>query len=91
MIGCRVFIRRRMQSEIHAEVDGTLAQYYRYMETFEEPDPNNQHYLVEGQIKEKEKEKKEGNLGDSVEISEKIREDGRLVRSVEMSDYGRGK
>lgn len=28
-----------MKKEMKGEVDKTLTQYYRYMDTFEEPDP----------------------------------------------------
>ena len=34
MITCRIFIKKRMTLEIQGEVDTTLEQYYRYMETF---------------------------------------------------------
>lgn len=69
MVACRVFIRKRMEREIHEEVDGTLAQYYRYMETFEEGDLGEGRYVVasnvggngdaDGDNRSKEKEERE--------------------------------
>ena len=40
MVGYRFFVHYRMKKEMKGDVDRTLQQYYRYMETFEEDDPN---------------------------------------------------
>ena len=35
MFACKQFIYRKMKQQMKGEVDKTLSQYYRYMETFE--------------------------------------------------------
>ena len=38
MFAYKFVIHRKMKKEMRGEVDKTLSQYYRYMETLEEPD-----------------------------------------------------
>lgn len=38
MVVCKCIIYKRIKREMKGEVDKTLSQYYKYMDTFDEPD-----------------------------------------------------
>ena len=60
MVGYRFFVHYRMKKEMKGDVDKTLQQYYRYMETFEEDDPNARQPL--DSVNEKKEENQIGSI-----------------------------